>query len=305
MTGRHSIESKRRNHPYISFGSKTKAPWHAEFHTDFVGQTSPPSTRYSPMMNNVSNQRSVSKLGAIGNETKFRQPVSVTKLKENLPVQYADLYEVDSVNNGFKDVLMRVNGKTQLKTEQMSADLKKTYKQVTMGFGKRSDFTKLPQQQYDPGFVYDQNKITSIASRVSKHAQNTEKITTFGSSYKQYDKSMVGEGLQHWTGRGPACDLGNDGNDMKVLKKRNQTIAQTRRDRGLLIQGSVKDQKSSRQPGPGMYDTVDVTSMAGMLNKHKSRRSPMKADAAMSKASRDFSFAKFSGSNSKIYTTLH
>ena len=51
LTGRHSIESKRRNHPYISFGSKTKAPWHAEFHTDFVGQTSPPSTRYSPMMN--------------------------------------------------------------------------------------------------------------------------------------------------------------------------------------------------------------------------------------------------------------
>ena len=59
-------------------------------------------------------------------------------------MQYADLYDVDSVNNGFKDVLSRVNGKTKLQTEQMSQDMKRVYKQVTMGFGKRSDFTKLP-----------------------------------------------------------------------------------------------------------------------------------------------------------------
>ena len=55
LTGRHSIESKRRNHPYISFGGKTKAPWHAEFYSEFVGQTSPPSTRYSPVMGASSN----------------------------------------------------------------------------------------------------------------------------------------------------------------------------------------------------------------------------------------------------------
>ena len=115
----------------------------------------------------------------------------------------------------------------------------------------------------------------------------------------------MGEGLQHWTGRGPACDLANDGKDMRMLKNRVQTFATSKRDRGLLINGHVKNQKSSRQPGPGMYETVDVTSMAGMLNKHRSRRSPLKVNDAMSKASRDFSFAKFSGSNSKIYTTLH
>ena len=71
------------------------------------------------------------------------------------------------------------------------------------------------------------------------------------------------------------------------------------------MRGSIKDQKSSKQPGPGMYDTVDVTSLAGQLNRRKSRRSPVKADNAMSKASRDFSFAKFAGGNAKIYTTLH
>lgn len=65
----------------------------------------------------LSNQRSVSKLGAIGNEEKFRQPSSVTKLKETLPVQYQDLYSPDSVNNGFKEVLRRVNGRTIIETE--------------------------------------------------------------------------------------------------------------------------------------------------------------------------------------------
>jgi len=68
---------------------------------------------------------------------------------------------------------------------------------------------------------------------------------------------MVMEGLQHWTGRGPACDLSNNGQDMKLLKKKVQTIADTKRDRGLLIRGSVKDQKSSRMPGPGNYNTID------------------------------------------------
>ena len=51
------------------------------------------------------------------NETKFREPLSVVKLRETVPVQYSDLYDVDSVNNGFKDVLSRVNGKTKLQTE--------------------------------------------------------------------------------------------------------------------------------------------------------------------------------------------
>ena len=57
----------------------------------------------------------------------------------------------------------------------MSKDLKRTYKQVTMGFGQRSDFTQLPQAKHDPGFVYEQDKITSIKSRVSKNYQQSDK----------------------------------------------------------------------------------------------------------------------------------
>ena len=48
LTGRHSIETKRKNIPLISFGPKTKKPWHPEYHTEFVGQTSPAPTKYSP-----------------------------------------------------------------------------------------------------------------------------------------------------------------------------------------------------------------------------------------------------------------
>ena len=60
----------------------------------------------------------------------------------------------------------------------------------------------------------------SIQSSVSKQKQVKEVLNTFGSSYKAYDKSIVSDGLQHWTGRGPACNLANDGRDMKLLKKK-------------------------------------------------------------------------------------
>jgi len=65
---------------------KTKTPWNAEYHTDFVGKSSPPSTRYSPVMGKMSGERSTTNLGKIGNEKKFREPTSVTNLRESLPV---------------------------------------------------------------------------------------------------------------------------------------------------------------------------------------------------------------------------
>jgi len=103
-------------------------PWNAEYHTDFVGQSSPPSTRYSPVIGKKSGERSVTKLGAIGNEKKFREPVSVTILKETLPVSYGGAYDMDSVNNGYADVLKRVNGKTIKETESMQVDMKRHYR---------------------------------------------------------------------------------------------------------------------------------------------------------------------------------
>lgn len=86
LTGRHSLEAKRRNIPSISFGLKTKAPWHNEFHTDFVGKSSPPSTRYSPMPGRTSVERNITKLGKIGSEKKFKEVSSIAKLRESMPV---------------------------------------------------------------------------------------------------------------------------------------------------------------------------------------------------------------------------
>ena len=237
----------------------------------------------------------------IGSEKKFRQPMSITKLKETLPVQYGGAYNIDSINNGFAHILKKVNGKTLKETETMHKDMKRVYRQVSMGFGQRSDFTQRPQVKYDPGFVYDQEKITSIKSRVSKHNQQTQDKNTFGSSYKTYDKSIVAEGLQHWTGRGPACDLANDGRDMSVLKKSIQSIAETKRDRGLLVRGSMKKQKSSFTPGPGSYNTIDHSSMMGALQKQMSRRSPLKGSSNVSRATREYSFTKYASGNAKIY----
>ena len=81
LTGRFSIESKRRNIPALSFGQKVhKVGWHRDLHTDFVGQSSPPVTTYNPT------KEDRVKLGKIPIEKKFREPTSVTTLRESVPV---------------------------------------------------------------------------------------------------------------------------------------------------------------------------------------------------------------------------
>ena len=76
--------------------------------------------------------------------------------------------------------------------------------------------------------------------------------------------------------------MGNDGNDMRVLKKKSATIAQQTRDRGLLIKGQLKNQKSSRNPGPGAYQTLDDRSILKDLQANMSRRSPIKMGSTLS-----------------------
>ena len=88
---------------------------------------------------------------------------------------------------------------------------------------------------------------------------------------------------------------------MELLKKKVQTFASTKRGRGLHYDEGVKNQKSSRLPGSGEYNTVDPLSMQGKLKQQLSRRSPMKAKNNMSTASREVSFTKYSSINSKIY----
>ena len=52
---------------------------------------------------------------------------------------------------------------------------------------------------------------------------------------------MVSGGKNHYMGRGPACDLGNEGEDLKLLKKRVAAFAHSKRDRGLVV--AMKDWK--------------------------------------------------------------
>jgi len=48
---------------------------------------------------------------------------------------------------------------------------------------------------------------------------------------------------------------------MKLLKKKVQTFAPAKRDRGLLIKGPLKAQKSSKTPGPGTYDSFVINTI--------------------------------------------
>ena len=54
---------------------------------------------------------------------------------------------------------------------------------------------------------------------MSKRSGET-KETTFGASYKNYEKSIVQDGKYHYYGRGPPCDLSNNNIDLKLLKKK-------------------------------------------------------------------------------------
>jgi hypothetical protein len=90
---------------------------------------------------------------------------------------------------------------------------------------------------------------------------------------------------------------------MKLLKKKVQTFAPAKRDRGLLIKGALKAQKSSEMPGPAAYNTFDNNTMMEKLRKSTQIRSPGRNQATsnMSRASREVSFTKFASINAKIY----
>ena len=170
---------------------------------------------------------------------KFRQPESVTSLRASLPIQYGGAYDNRSISNGHIGNLVQVKDKQSRNKQEMHMSVPTTiqgYKQVTMGFGDRSDFTKVPQQGHDPGFVYNPEKSLTIANSVAETKKRAgNKDTSFGNAYRAYEKAMVPEGKEHWYGRGPACRLGNQSVDLKLLKKKVQTFAEPKRDRGLLI----------------------------------------------------------------------
>ena len=96
---------------------------------------------------------------------------------------------------------------------------------------------------------------------MSRSNRKNKSLNTFGATYDEYDKTVASHGLQHWQGRGPSCNLGNDGSDLDLVKKKGQTFAQPKDDRGLKFIGPIKQQKTSKQPGPTDYVTMDPTSI--------------------------------------------
>ena len=95
LTGRYAIESNKRNIPALSFGQRlNKQGWHKDMTVDFVGKSSPPSTTYTPI------KADNPALGKINNEKKFREPMSVTTLRQTLPIQYAPIYDKRTIYDG-------------------------------------------------------------------------------------------------------------------------------------------------------------------------------------------------------------
>jgi hypothetical protein len=76
LIGEKVVESGKKNAPNFSFAAKTKMSWFPEHHVDFVGKTSPPSTKYSP--NPDKEFKSVS--FSVGNVRRFQIPSSVEKI---------------------------------------------------------------------------------------------------------------------------------------------------------------------------------------------------------------------------------
>ena len=139
LTGRFSLESKRKNIPYISLHSKVRQSWHPEYKTDFVGRNSPPSTKYSPVHDRTF-EGSKAKLGKIGAEEKFKQLESIKKLKSTLPIQYGGIYDSMSItaNTEHRPI-------SEIESMIQAPLSTREYKKPTMGHGKRYDFTKMPQ----------------------------------------------------------------------------------------------------------------------------------------------------------------
>ena len=58
---------------------------------------------------------------------------------------------------------------------------------------------------------------------------------TFGATFDRYEKAIVSEGVSHYLGRGPSCDLPQSTEVEISTKKKVTSISKSTRDRGLLI----------------------------------------------------------------------
>jgi len=151
-------------------------------------------------------------------------------------VQYETMYEPGSSGSAFKTS-------------------RSAYKQVALGYGSRSDFTKIPQRE-NPGAHYDAHSRNSMGFKSAK-LKEASAVTNFGANYNQYEKAMVrgSMGSSHYLGKGPAPYLGNDGAELNKVKPTFSSIALVTEDRGLLS----TNMRKMPVAGPGSYNIETPT----------------------------------------------
>lgn len=91
----------------------------------------------------------------------------------------------------------------------------------TISKSKRSDFTKLPQQDFNNVSYYDPLKSISFANAATKNVKHKKDYSTFGSPFT--DKAVLVHAPQHYFGRGPeASSTLNQSVDFVRIKRKRQ-----------------------------------------------------------------------------------
>jgi hypothetical protein len=203
---------------------------------------------------------------------RFQVLSSIQKHQKQVPVQYQGIYGPGDIASPHEIVGNKpTHGSTTSLAEGLSASESqklfsplKSYKQVSQGFGQRSDFTKLEQQEHDTGFIYEgafnQNTIRVSAQ---KNVKNKEGAHSFGNNFSQYQKVVIPgrDARSHYYGRGPAHYLGPQSIDLKLLKRNRNGYSLNKTDRGLVpIKAKFKQMRKHASPGPGAYETQSVIS---------------------------------------------
>jgi hypothetical protein len=133
------------------------------------------------------------------------------------------------------------------------------YKQVHIGYGRRSDFT-LENVKAKADFNYDYESMGTIRNTIEKQKKaGTNKDHTFGTPWQGHGKSVV-RGAPHFS-RVDECktqlitlDALNSANNQTL--KNHVRLPKMSTDRGL--QSPTKNQRESLQRGPGTHEATQA-----------------------------------------------
>jgi len=85
LFGEPNVETQKRTNPAFTFRSRVRLPWSPEHKIDFVGNSSPAATKYSPYQDN---KKFNNIHFSVGKTKKFLENSRAVALKATLPVSY-------------------------------------------------------------------------------------------------------------------------------------------------------------------------------------------------------------------------